>query len=131
NPTLLFGAFLLNRILSGAAEASASGADEALVYDSLANEQRTSEWPRVLERLGRCSSVAFLFATVLGAFVYDASLLHRTAALLGFDVAFDPKMTMRFPVYLTLMLAICALVVTLRMKEPPRETRRAASVAAS
>ena len=32
---LMFWLFVLNRILSGAAEAAASGADEALAYDSL------------------------------------------------------------------------------------------------
>jgi MFS family permease len=131
NPTLLFAAFLVNRILSGAAEACASGADEALTYDSLASEQRISEWPQVLEKLGRWSSGAFLFATVLGAFVYDANLLHNAAVLLGADITFDPKVTMRFPVYLTLMLALGALTVTLRMKEPPREIRQTVSVSAS
>src|SRR5262245_60770726 len=35
NPGLLFAMFVGNRILSGAAEACASGADEALAYDSL------------------------------------------------------------------------------------------------
>ena len=39
-PALLFVLFLLNRVLSGAAEASASGADEALAYDSLVAEGR-------------------------------------------------------------------------------------------
>ncbi len=34
---------LLNRTLSGTAEAMASGADESLAYDSLAAESRTSE----------------------------------------------------------------------------------------
>ena len=53
NPSLLFGLFLVNRVLSGAAEASASGADEALAYDSLVAEGRADEWPRVLERLMR------------------------------------------------------------------------------
>ena len=52
NPTILFVVFLLNRILSGAAEASASGADEALVFDSLALENRTPEWPQVLDAWG-------------------------------------------------------------------------------
>ena len=51
--TLLFILFLLNRLLSGAAEASASGADEALAYDSLASDGRSSEWPMVLERVMR------------------------------------------------------------------------------
>ena len=131
NPTILFAAFLLNRILSGAAEASASGADEALVFDSLVHEQRTLEWPHVLERLGRWSSFAFLIATVFGAFVYDANLLHQAAGFLGFDIVFDPRVTMRYPVYLTLVISLCALAATLRMKEPPREIRQAASLAAS
>jgi MFS family permease len=133
NPTVLFVVFLLNRVLSGAAEASASGADEALVFDSLAAEHRTPEWPRVLERLGRWSSFAFLFVMILGGLVYDANLLHRVAGALGFDVNFNPKTTMRFPVYLTLLNAIGALVVTLRMKEPPREVKNAgpATVAGS
>ena len=58
---------------------------------------------------------------ILGGVVYDASLLHRAAGFIGLDVNFDPKVTMRFPVYLTLVNAVCALVVTIRMKEPPRK----------
>ncbi len=133
NPTILFVVFLLNRVLSGAAEASASGADEALVFDSLAAEGRTLEWPRVLERLGRWSSTAFLFVMVVGGLVYDANVLHRIAAFVGLDWNFNPKLTMRFPVFLTLINALCALVVTLRMKEPAREIKTAgpASVAGS
>ena len=38
NAGLLFAVFLVNRVLSGAAEAAASGADEAIAYDSLKNE---------------------------------------------------------------------------------------------
>jgi len=45
NPQLVFAAFLLNRILSGLAEALASGADEALAYDSLKMEGRAADWP--------------------------------------------------------------------------------------
>lgn len=131
NPTLLFAAFLLNRILSGAAEAAASGADEALAFDSLAGEQRSREWPDVLVRLGHWTTCGFLLTMLLGGAVYDADLLHRAAAALGFDLSLDPRTTMRFPVYLTLANALCALAVTLGMKEPPRENRHAASVAAS
>ncbi len=91
NPTILFVVFLINRVLSGAAEASASGADEALVFDSLAAEHRTPEWPRVLERLGRWSSIAFLFVMIVGGLVYDANLLHRGAGFLGFDCEFQSE----------------------------------------
>jgi len=131
NPTLVFVAFLINRVLSGAAEASASGADEALVFDSLAAEQRTPEWPRVLERLGRWSSVAFLITMIVGGLVYDANLLHRVAGLFGSHTQFDPKVTMRFPVYLTLVNAICAFVVACRMKEPRRAAAKADAAARS
>ena len=48
NTTLLFSLFILNRLFSGAAEASASGADEALAYDSLRADGREKEWPLVL-----------------------------------------------------------------------------------
>ena len=40
HPALLFWVFFLNRIMSGAGEACASGADEALVFDSLAEQGR-------------------------------------------------------------------------------------------
>ena len=51
NPDLLFTLFILNRILSGTAEAAASGADEAIAYDSLKKEGREEQW-------GGCSGSA-------------------------------------------------------------------------
>ncbi len=58
NPSLLFGVFIVNRVLSGAAEAAASGADEAIAYDSLKKEGDAREWPRVLEKQIRMQSIA-------------------------------------------------------------------------
>jgi hypothetical protein len=118
NPTLLFALFLLNRLLSGAAEACASGADEALAYDSLVAEGRANEWPRVLERLMRWQSAAFFGAMMLGAAVYDARLVQRVVDFLGVAWTATPEVTLRFPVYLTLANAVLALLVTLRMREP-------------
>ena len=46
----LFSLFLINRIISGFAEAAASGADEALAYDSLKAAGQESRWGDVLER---------------------------------------------------------------------------------
>lgn len=120
NPPLLFALFLLNRILSGAAEASASGADEALAYDSLVAEGREAEWPRVLERLMRWQSGAFFVAMLLGAAVYDVHLVQRAADFLGVHWTATREVTMRFPVYLTLTNAVLALLVTLRMREPAK-----------
>jgi MFS family permease len=53
NPSIIFIVFLINRILSGLAEAAASGADEAIAYDSLAAQGDPDQWGRVLEILMR------------------------------------------------------------------------------
>jgi len=118
NPTLLFAVFLLNRVLSGAAEACASGADEALAYDSLVADGRGAEWPQVLERLMRWQSAAFFGAMMLGAAVYDARLVQHVVDFLGIPWQATPAVTLRFPVYLTLLNAVLAFLVTLRMREP-------------
>lgn len=114
----LFPLCLLNRILSGAAEASASGADEALAYDSLPPDGRDTAWPAVLLRLMRWQSAGFFIAMLVGAAVYDPSFVQRAADFFGFDVTVSRESTMRFPIYLTLMNAILALGVTLRFVEP-------------
>ncbi len=117
NPTLLFAIFLANRILSGAAEAAASGADEALAYDSLVREGNPDDWGRVLERQMRLQSAAFIFAMTLGAAVYDPALMNRAAGWLGIEVHFTQAMTLRIPPFLTLLMALATLGITLRMRE--------------
>jgi MFS family permease len=118
HPEWVFAAFLLNRILSGLAEALASGADEALAYDSLKAQGRAVDWPQVLATLMRWNSLAFVAALALGAFVYDAEALQRLLNGLGWDVVLDPQTTMRFPLYLTLATAIGAWWAALGMTEP-------------
>ena len=118
NPSLLFGLFLVNRVLSGAAEASASGADEALAYDSLVAEGRADEWPRVLERLMRWQAAAFLIAMMLGATVYDARFVQSVLDGLRLPWKVTQEVTMRFPIYLTLGNAVLALLATLNLREP-------------
>ena len=117
NPTLLFWVFLVNRVLSGLAEAAASGADEALAYDTLVEEGRRDEWPVVLSRLQYLMSAGFIVSSVLGALVYDNGLVNR---LLG--TSFTQAETARFPVYLTLLLSFGAFAVSLRMREPSPES---------
>ena len=46
---IVFWMFFLNRILSGAAEAAASGADEALAYDSIPKAERESVWKKTMK----------------------------------------------------------------------------------
>ena len=116
---LLFVAFLLNRVLSGAAEAAASGADEALAYDTLKQENLAGEWPRVLEKQMRLQSFVYVVVTSLGAAVYDPQLMQAASRWLGLDVHFTQAVTLRFPIYLTLVMAILTLFTTLRMRETP------------
>ena len=117
---LLFAFFLINRILSGAAEAAASGADEALAYDALQNEGDIRQWGRVLEMQMRVQSIGFILAMSIGAAVYDPSLMQQVASALGFSVPVTQSLTLRFPLYLTLAMAVMNLLTTLQMKETQR-----------
>lgn len=117
NPELLFAVFLVNRILSGAAEAAASGADEALAYDSLAKAGNAGGWGLVLERQMRVQSAGFVVAMSLGAAVYDPDLVGKLLAWAGSPVTVTAATTLRFPVYLTLAMAVMTLVTALRMRE--------------
>jgi MFS family permease len=112
NSHLVFTAFLINRVLSGCAESFASGADEALAYDSLpAGEGRESAWATVLERTMRWQSAFFIVASLLGAAVYD----HRFLASLGLPI--PQEVAIRLPIYLTLGTALLTVVITLSMRE--------------
>ena len=119
NASILFAVFIVNRILSGVAEAAASGADEAIAYDSLKKEGDARDWPRVLEKQMRMQSIAYIGAMSIGAAVYDPALMQRLMNLLGLDVNLTQDITLRFPLYLTFILAIMTLLVTLRMEEDP------------
>ena len=122
NANLIFWVWVLNRILSGAAEASASGADEALAYDSLPEGEQEGQWPKVLARLMTLSSCAFVVAMLIGGAVYDHSFLNN---LLGTN--FAKETAIRFPIYLTLISALIALPISLLMKEPVTQSEDLAS----
>ena len=117
NPDLLFGIFLFNRVLSGAAEAAASGADEAIAYDALKHEGEAQDWPRVLEKQMRIQSIAYVGAMSLGAAVYDPALMQRLVNALGLNIQLNQDITLRFPLYLTFIMAIMTLLTTLRFQE--------------
>ncbi len=116
NPQLLFYIFLANRVLSGSAEAAASGADEALAYDSLKKEGNPDDWGKVLVKQMGFRSMGFVVAMSLGAAVYDPGLLGRVAAWFGLNISLNQDITLRFPLYLTLATAILTLFITLAMK---------------
>ena len=117
NPTLIFAVFLVNRVLSGLAEAMASGADEAIAYDSLLAEGRAEDWPRVLSLQMLLRSIASVVTMTAGALIYDPNIVNRLLHLLGSATVVDQQVTMRFPIYLTLVLAVLATACALAMRE--------------
>jgi len=116
-PALMFAFFVVNRILSGLAEAAASGADEALAYDSLKAAGLEACWGQVLEKQMRTQSIAFIVAMSLGAFVYDPDLINGIFSLLGMANRVSQQDTLLMPVYLTLLMAVLAVTTTLGMRE--------------
>ncbi|MCU0561420.1 MAG: MFS transporter [Desulfobacterales bacterium] len=117
DPDLLFAVFLVNRILSGAAEAAASGADEALAFDSLVEAGRSGGWGLVLERQLKVQSAGYIVAMSLGAAVYDPNLVGRVLAWAGLPLTVSAATTLRLPVYLTLAMAVLTLATAVRMRE--------------
>ena len=123
-PTLLI-AFGLNRLLSGAAEAMASGADEALAYDTLKEKGREDEWPQVLEWQTRYSSITFFLVMLLGAAVYDPEFLSRSSSFLGAPRTFSKMDTLKLPILLTMLSGLVALLAALTLKPSESENQRA------
>jgi hypothetical protein len=117
-----FSVFLVNRVISGAAEAFASGADEALAYDSIDEKDRATVWPRVMARLSRWTALGFAASSLVGAFLYDAEKLNHALEWMGVDHAgLTKQLTLKFPIYLCVPMAVACLGVTLAMREPAVE----------
>jgi MFS family permease len=116
---LLFALFVLNRVLSGAAEAAASGADEALAYDSLQAAGQEGRWGHVLEKVQRNTSLAFFVAMMTGAAVYDAALVNAVFSFFGCAMRVEPEQLIKLPIGLSFMSALVVLAMALRMQEAP------------
>lgn len=121
NSTLIFWAFFTNRILSGLAEAMASGADEAIAYDSLVAEGDPDDWPKVLSLQMRLRSIGTIITMTIGALIYDPNAVNRLLAWLGTSLTVTQQDTMRFPIYLTLILAVLATITAFKMTEERQE----------
>lgn len=115
--TLMFGLFVFNRLLSGAAEAAASGSDEALAYDSLKAAGQESRWGHVLERVQRDTSLAFFFAMMIGAAVYDAEMVNAVLQFFGSAHLVEAKQLIKIPIFLSFLSSLIVLAMALRMKE--------------
>lgn len=118
---LLFTVFLINRVSSGLSEAAASGADEALAYDSLKALGREEQWSHLLEKTSRAVSIGFFVTMIVGAFVYDQALLNRTLAFINPDWQVARETAIRLPVFLTLLSAFVVLATALGFRELPAD----------
>lgn len=112
---VLIALCVANRALSGLSEASASGADEALAYDSLPEENRDEAWDEVLAKAMRFRSVGFVIAMIIGALMYDPSIVNR---FLPENLQIGKALAHRLPIALVLLQGVACLVITLRMMEP-------------
>jgi MFS family permease len=112
---------VLNRVCSGLSEACASGADEALAYDSLPENERADRWDKLLASTMRWRSAGFVIAMILGGLIYDPASLNR---LLPVNLHVSADIAHRLPVALVLCQALVCLFVTLRMVEPPRHATK-------
>lgn len=114
---LIFWVFLINRVLSGLAEAMASGADEAIAYDSLIEHGEKEDWPKVLSVLMRLSAVASVLTGISGALLYDPVIVNRLADFFGAQQNFTQQQTMRIPLFLTFILSLLAVFSAAMMHE--------------
>lgn len=115
---LLFALCIINRICSGLSEACASGADEALAYDSLPKEGRTQAWDKLLATAMRWRSTGLVVAMIIGGLVYNPTLINQllpASAQLSVDTA------QRIPVFLVFLQALVCLWATLKLQEPERQ----------
>ncbi|MFU8892920.1 MAG: MFS transporter [Luteolibacter sp.] len=120
----LFGICLLNRVLSGASEAAASGADEAIAYDALPEQGRREAWDVVLATAMRWRAAGFLIAMSAGGLLYDPSWVNRMLP----DAAHIPMaVARRLPVALVSLQALGCLAIALRFEEAGREPSSRAS----
>ncbi len=120
---LLFSLCLLNRFLSGASEAAASGADEAIAYDALPEADRGSSWDLVLGTAMRWRSAGFLVAMTLGGVLYDPSWWN---GMVGENLRISVEVAHRLPVAVVFLQALVCLGIALRFEETAAHTAPAA-----
>ena len=113
----LFMFFLVNRIISGLCEAASSGADEALVYNSLKKAKLEDSWSSTLEKTQRYTSLYFMFVLFVGAMVYDPTVIGKVASWFGYQETILQEDCIKFPIILNQIAAFFVLFHALRFKE--------------
>jgi MFS family permease len=114
---ILVALCIVNRVLSGLSEACASGADEAIAFDSLAEVDRAESWDKLLATAMRCRSAAYVLAMIVGALMYDPKPLNQ---LLPAALQIPIEIAHRLPVVMVLGQALGCLFISWKMVEPPR-----------
>lgn len=122
---LLFGLCILNRLLSGASEAAASGADESIAYDALPEEGRSQAWDDVLSAAMKWRAAGFLITMALGGLLYDPIWFAKIGLNVPVEIAH------RLPVAVVLVQAIACVAITLRLEETPHASGEAKQRCAS
>lgn len=112
----LFAICAVNRVLSGLAEAAASGADEALAYDSLkiiSTDEKLIEkkWDDTLVSAMRWRSFGGVLAMLIGGFVFD----HGSMTAIFGD--FSRTISLKLPVMLCFLSACVCLVLAIRLRD--------------
>lgn len=113
----LFIFFLVNRIISGLCEAASSGADEALVYDSLEKANLQNEWAETLEKTQRYTSLYFMFVLFVGAMIYDPNVIGKITQFFGYQGSISQENCIKLPIILNQIAAVFVLINALRFKE--------------
>ena len=113
----LFYFFLVNRILSGLCEAASSGADEALAYDALDAAKQKNKWSEVLEKTQRYTSLYFMFVLLVGASVYDPTIVNSVYQFFGGTATLTQNDTLKFPIILNQLAALYVLFKSFQFKE--------------
>jgi MFS family permease len=103
-----FGTFALGEVLFGLGTAFVSGADSALLYDSLAAERREAEFPRATG----AAEASWLLATAVGYPLADRLLV----------IDGDPKLAY----WVAGALSLVGAAVATAFVEPPRGERQSA-----
>jgi MFS family permease len=96
-------AFVLIAILGGVAYSFLSGANEALIYDSLPEENRENAMKQAMGRVGAAYQLAYFVAPLLGGLIISKLVLSKY--LLG--------------IALTAASVFVAFLISLTLKEPP------------
>lgn len=109
--------FALSRLCSGLGEALASGADEALSYETLVAAGIAERWPQVLALQMRLQSMAFILSMSLGAFLYDAGALNAFFEGLQLGLHISADQARRLPLLGGVLMGCGALYCAVQTRE--------------